>query len=360
MEPGARTRRFSVAPSLGTPALSRSSATSMGTEASVHRSRLPLLVIVAAAAACSTHGSSKEDEHELLAHDSTLAAELGSDQGSTALGLPAACGVVTRAAPPAASVQHRAEELTRQALDAEIHGNIGDARSLLRSASALDATNKSAAYHLGRTSEELHDSSSAMRAFCRYLALRPTPAESAEASMRVARLAPRAAGAAASTTTNGSAAFGASNSLHAGGQRIAGSGGAHPSTAAAVPRHGQTARSSQRVIAAASGGSVSLPARQRVVVAPAVDDSDAVATSGGEVVATSRPVRDADPPPSAPSTARRGPSAAQGAVIGAASGAIIGAVTGRSVKSAVVGAAAGGLLGAVVVRAGEPRRRLER
>ena len=326
----------------------------------MHRSRLPMLVIFAAAAACSTHGSSTEDENALLAHDSTLVARLGSDEGSAGLGLPAACGVVTRAAPPSASGQRRAEELTRQALDAEIHGNIGDARSLLRTASALDATNKSAAYHFGRTSEELHDSTSAMRAFCRYLALRPTPAESAEASMRVARLAPRGARAPATTTTNGSTTFSASGNQNAGSQRVAMNGRAQPSAGAAVPHRSKSARSGRRMVGATNASSVSPSASQRVAAAPSAGKAHAVGAAGGEVVATSQPVHDVDPPPSAPSTVRRGPSPVQGAVIGTASDAIIGAVTGRSVKSAVIGAAAGGILGTVVVSARTPRRHWRR
>jgi hypothetical protein len=319
----------------------------------LHRSPLPLLVILAAAVACSTQGSSERDENELLSRDSTLVARLGSDQKSNALSLPAACGIVARAPSPSVASQRRAEDLTRQALDAEIHGNIGAARSLLRTASDLDATNTSAAYHLGRTSEELHDSTAAMRAFCRYLALRPTPAESAEASMRVARLAPRATLAATLAPTPPAT----SSVQRATGQRVAVTGRSSRSSGTVVRTRGvQTTRAPQQAHRVATDGTSSSPAASRSVAGAPAADASVHATAGGEVVPTSPPASDGDPSPSAPSTARRGPSATQGAVIGAASGAIIGAVTGRSVKSAVIGAAAGGLLGTVVVRARQPRR----
>jgi hypothetical protein len=319
-------------------------------------------VILAAAAACSTQGSSERDENDLLAHDSTLVARLWSDGKSNALQLPTACGVVARATRPSAASQHRAEDLTRQALDAEIHGNIAAARSLLRTASDLDATNKSAAYHLGRTSEELHDSTTAMRAFCRYLALRPTPAESAEASMRVARLTPRATPAATLAPTTVSTSPATSSVRGATGQRVAVGGRSSRSSGTVVRSRGvQGTRAQRQAHGVATGVTSSSPASSRsVAVAPAAGDAGVHATAGGEVVPTSQPASDVDPSPSASSTARRGPSAAQGAVIGAASGAIIGAVTGRSVKSAIIGAAAGGILGTVVVGAREPRRRWSR
>ena len=154
----------------------------------MHRSRLSVLVILAAAAAaCSKHDASEESA--ILSEDRTLVARLDLDQESHKPALPAACGTIAIAAQPAVSIQHQADELTRQARDAEMHGDVKEARSLLRRASELDATNKTAAYHLGRTSEALGDSTAAMTAYCRYLALTPTTAEAVEAHQRVTRLA---------------------------------------------------------------------------------------------------------------------------------------------------------------------------
>src|SRR5690348_12847250 len=138
-----------------------------GTEAPVHRSRLSVLVIVAAAAACSRHDAS--DESAILSEDRTLVARLDLDQESHKPALPAACGTIALPAQPAVANQHQADELTRQASDDEMHGDLKEARSLFRRASELDATNKSAIYHLGRTSEALGDSGAAVTAYCRYL-----------------------------------------------------------------------------------------------------------------------------------------------------------------------------------------------
>ena len=152
----------------------------------MHRSRLSVLVIFAAAAACSKHDAS--EENAILSEDRTLVARLDVDQETHKPALPAACGTVTIPAQPAVDNQRQAEELTRQASDAEMHGDVKEARSLLRRASELDATNKTAAYHLGRTSETLGDSTAAMTAYCRYLALTPTTAEAVEAHQRVTKL----------------------------------------------------------------------------------------------------------------------------------------------------------------------------
>ena len=158
----------------------------------MHRSRPFVLVILAAGAACSKHDPS--EGNDMLSQDRTLAAQL-NDRASRQPALPVACGTITVAAAPSAANQQQADELTRQAGVAEMHGNIDSARSLLNHASALDGTNKSAAYHLGRTSEALGDRTTALTSYCRYLALAPTAAESVEARQRVndlSRSMPRA------------------------------------------------------------------------------------------------------------------------------------------------------------------------
>ena len=110
----------------------------------MHRSRLSMLVIFAAAAACTTRDDSKRTTDDSLSKDPTLVAKLeaGKQAGQP---LPDACGTVAIGARPSDANRAQAEELTRKAYDAEMQGNVQEARALLRRASDLDATNKSAA-----------------------------------------------------------------------------------------------------------------------------------------------------------------------------------------------------------------------
>ena len=212
-----------------------------------------------------------------------------------------------------------------------MHGNIQDARALLRRAATLDATNKSAAYHLGRTSEALGDRSSAMTAYCRYLALAPTAAESVEARQRLTNLSRSVPRATASATDSVAARH----------------------SVAAAPR---SATSRARVTHAP--GVVPSGAVQSQPVEPQTTQSQtpSVAVEGDVVAARpAAPVTDPSPAPSR--TQRRTSIGVQSAIIGAATGAIFGAATGRSVKSAVIGAAAGGVLGTVVGTAARPTGR---
>lgn len=321
----------------------------------MHRSRLSVLVIVAAsAAACSRHDAS--DESAILSEDRTLVARLDVDRESHEPALPAACGTIAIAAQPAASNQHQAEELTHQARDAEMHGDVKEARSLLRHASELDATNKTAVYHLGRTSEALGDSAAAMTAYCRYLALTPTTAEAVEAHQRVTRLAQAkvhvASGSAIDRTTSVRSTVAtappraptvASTSSTAVRRVATKTTSVARSTAVASPAPSTRASS-------VNSGRIAEPAVRSeptagVRVAP---DTAASTVAAGDVEMTPSREPTAEQPAPAPRTSRRGPSRAQSAGIGAAAGAIIGGVTGRSVKSAVIGAAAGGILGTVV------------
>jgi YmgG-like glycine-zipper protein len=293
----------------------------------MHRSRLSVLVIFAAMAACSSHDDSEGTE--LLSHDRTLAAQIETDNEARQMPLPAACGTAVVAAQPAAANQSQARELTRRGQDAEIQGNIQEARSLLRRAFELDGTSKSTAYHLGRTSEELGDRTAAMTAYCRYLALRPTMTESSEARQRVARLS--------QSVTTGVAAGSVGESMPAARR-----------TSVATVRRLTRARpaSERRVVASAGVEQSAVPASQEVYGASSgiMTESDAVPTPD--------PLPSVEQPSTTSRSARRGPSSTQSAILGAATGAIIGAATGRSVKSAVIGAAAGGVLGTVVGRIG--------
>ena len=313
----------------------------------MHRSRPFVLVILAAAAACSKRDPAEGSD--ILSQDRTLTARLeATTRDSRHPTVPDACGAITLTPAPSAASQQRAEALTQQAGVAELHGDIREAKALLRRASTLDGTNKSAAYHLGRTSEALGDDDTAMSAYCRYLALAPTAAESAEARQRVAGLTrsmPHAASAAASSVV------------------------ASRAVAVAVSTRPARQRSSIRSRAVATAHVTPAPSVEPSgsalpqAVAPrsarTTTDGDATqgtATAGGDVVATATPVP-ADPSPVPPRAQRRGSIGIQSAIIGAATGAIFGAATGRSVRSTVIGAAAGGVLGTVVGTATRPSGR---
>jgi hypothetical protein len=297
-----------------------------------------VLVILAALAACSTHDDSQETA--FLSKDSTLVAQLQKDTQPRPPALPDACGAVTLAAQPAVASKRQADELTRRAYDAEMLGNVQEARALLRRATEIDATNKSAAYHLGLTSETLGDRAAAISAYCRYLTLTPTTAESVEARQRVTKL---------SQTETRVAAGSVAESTPV--RRRASSTAARRTT--------REARSVEARVVASAPVRQSVPAASRERGTPSPTPSDPVSTSpdvgrtpdgaaAGSDGATASPAPSADQPPTAARTERRGVSRTQSGIIGAAAGAIIGGATGRSVKGAVIGAAAGGILGTAV------------
>lgn len=306
----------------------------------MHRSPLSVLVILAAMAACSTHDDSQGSA--ILSKDSTLVAQLQKDKQPQQPALPTACGAVTVAAQPAAANKRQADELTRRAYDAEMLGNVQEARALLRRATELDATNKSASYHLGLTSETLGDRTAAISAYCRYLTLTPTTAESVEARQRVAKL---------SQTETRVAAGSVSDSESTPVRRRA------PSTTAGRVARG--ARTVEPRVVASAPVAQSVPAASRERDTPSPTSSDPVATSpsvdrtadgpaAGSDGASSRSAPSVEQPSTSTRTERRGASRTQSAIIGAAAGAIIGGATGRSVKGAVIGAAAGGIFGTAV------------
>ena len=328
----------------------------------MHRSRLSVLVIFAAAAACSKQDDSAGTD--LLSQDRNLVARLEVNQETRQLPLPTACGSVRIAAQPAVENKNKSEELTRQAQDAEMHGNVQQARTLLSQAAQLDATNKSAAYHLARTSETLGDSSAALTAYCRYLALTPTTSESLEARQRVSNLSKSLSRVSAGSVTDSVPARRTASAVVT--RRVTREQPVVERRVASAPRQAST----PAVSAPVAKAKPAKPVEQRDTSSPSTTGSVADQTSapngsattsrevdgatrtttGGDVVLADRPAQPVDePPPStAPSASRRGSSRTQGAMIGAAGGAIIGAVTGRSVKSAIIGAAAGGVLGGVV------------
>ena len=239
----------------------------------MHRSRLSVLVIFAAVAACSTRDDSKGTDG--LSQDPTLVARLEAGKQTRPQPLPDACGTVAVGAPPSSANQAQADELTRRAYDAEMQGNVQEARTLLRRASDLDATNKSAAYHLGLTSETLGDRTAAVTAYCRYLALAPTSAESAEARQRVAKL---------SQATTRVAAGSVSESASTSRRR------ASAATSRRVVRERRAAEPRVVVSAAPREADVSPAPSEPVIVSREAGGKSDGAAVEGEVIATSRPV----------------------------------------------------------------------
>lgn len=292
----------------------------------MHRSPLSALVLLAAVAACSTSDATAGSE--LLAQDTVLVARLAPELAPRRPALPDACGAVTTAAPPADAGMAQAEALAHRAYAAEVMGDLQAARALLARASDLDGTNESAVYHLGRITEALGDRAAAVTAYCRFLALTPTTAESDEARQRVARLSQPETHVVA----------------------------ARASETAGTARRQTRTTASRRVTRARAAVATSVVSTRTVEAAPsppgattdaAVVHGAADTVAGGEVVAATSAQAPSGQPATAARTSGGGPSRAQRAGIGAAAGAIVGAVTGRSVKGALIGAAAGGLLGTV-------------
>ena len=316
----------------------------------MHRSRPFVLVVLAAAAACSKRDPA--EGNDILSQDRTLAARLETTaKDSRHPTVPDACGAITLAPAPSAADQQQAEALTQQAGVAELHGNIREAKSLLRRASELDGTNKSAAYHLGRTSEALGDNGTALTAYCRYLALAPTAAESLEARQRVAGLARSMPRATSSAASNAVVPGAIANPTPTRPARERASIDPRAVASAAMQRSAPT-RSPARVppspnvVSSGSAQPQSVEPQSSSATTPA-DDTHGSTTAAGDVVARA-PMPAPDPAPAPPRAQRRGSIGAQSAIIGVATGAIIGAATGRSVRSTVIGAAAGGVLGTVV------------
>jgi hypothetical protein len=311
-----------------------------GTEALVHRSRPTVLVIFAAVAACSTHDDAKGTD--LLSQDRTLVARLQADRGARPAPLPAACGTVAIAPKPASANQTQAKDLTLQAQSEEMQGNISNARALLRRASELDATNQTAAFLLGRTNEALGDRTAAMTAYCRYLALTPSSAESADARQRVAELSKTTTRVSAGSVTE-SASTGVRAPV-ATRQRVT----REQRTLAAKP---PVARATvvQSAVATSQARGIGTPTPSApAATSPSENEAASSTAAEHDVVVARDPAPAVDAPATDSRVERRVPSRTQTAIIGATTGAIIGAATGRSVKGAVIGAAAGGIFGTVV------------
>jgi len=304
----------------------------------VHRSRLVMLLVIPAFAACSTQKAAEPST--ALSQDSALVTRVGeyqhADKQTEKQPFPDACGTFTiPTAAPADTLEAR--ELAQRGYNAELLGNVREASALLRRSSELDAADKSAAYHLGRISEVLGERRPAIQAYCRYLALSPTATEQAEVRRRVESLAQAQAPISARVAVATSGVT--HKATHLEQPRVVAKSSVHARTPMTQPK-----RETHSTTTVASGA-VDLPARAAPgttsPIAPRRADSVVVESDDVEVElpAVERPRAD-----------QRGPNRAQSAGIGAVAGAIIGGVAGRSGKSAAIGAVAGGILGAVVVR----------
>jgi hypothetical protein len=324
----------------------------------VHRSALSVLVIFAAAAACSSHDDS--DAIQLLSKDPSLSARLEIAQDDRQLPLPDECGTVKVATQPSVARKSHSEVLTEQASKSEILGNVQEARTMLRRATELDATNASAVYHLGRTSEELGDNAAATTAYCRYLTLSPSTAESGETRERVIKLSHSVTSVAAGNVSDSVTAVG-----NVGRASSARRNGSTPQRSAthAQPAHRSGASAGANVAKARSAVAISSSRRAHssgaaessangsstssgpATAAPAGDGAPeqpaAVNARSTNDVATGRPTPRDEQSSTASLPASRGPNRAQSAGIGAATGAILGAV-------------AGGILGTMVGRGRSP------
>ncbi len=278
-------------------------------------SRMSMLFVLASVAACATRDDAGRTKG--LSRDSALIAELET-QNTHQLRLPDACRTV--APQPQATVRRMivAKELARQAGEAEILGNLRDASALLRRASALDATDPSTAYHLGRVSEAILDSTGAVAAYCRYLTLGADSIESADVRRRVDGLSQSVA----SKSTH----VGQSLATH---QPAPSARMRQPIRRQATPRSRVLARSSRET---------SLPRSSPASTRPP-------ASTGGVTQASTR----ARPVDNRASGQQTTTPARRGGISGVA-GAIIGGVTSPTGKVVAIGAAVGGILVMLIAR----------
>jgi hypothetical protein len=301
-----------------------------------------MFVSLAAVAACSTR--KEATSAGTLAQDSALVTRVRAfqdtdkqtDKPVAKPSFPDACGTFMI---PAASAgdRARARSLAQRAYTAEMLADMKEASSLLRRASALDATDKSAAYHLGRISEALGDRHSAIQAYCRYLALSPSAAERTEVNQRVLALA--------QTPTQTQVQAQVQAPPRAPTQRVA---------AAAIPRevprpkrestHSTSSAHSTSIV---ENGAIDAPQQSQPATTPSPAERNV-----GRVVVDSDDVEVERPllPAEQRHAESHGTNPMRTTGIGAIAGAIVGGVAGRNAKSAAIGAVAGGILGAVASR----------
>lgn len=91
---------------------------------------------------------------------------------------------------PDADARRRTRDLVQRGQQAAILGDNLSALRALLDASKLDASDADLAYQLGRAHELMRDSVSAVREYCRFLALAPTAPDAAEVIEKIRALAP--------------------------------------------------------------------------------------------------------------------------------------------------------------------------
>jgi hypothetical protein len=122
----------------------------------------------------------------LILADSAMAQASSSE--SAGANLPRdLCPAIPKATTPSEEQRRSARDLVRRAQEAAIVEDNATARELYQRAAALDATDASVAYALGREYETIHDSR-AITEYCRFLSLRPTAPEAEDVGRRVASL----------------------------------------------------------------------------------------------------------------------------------------------------------------------------
>jgi tetratricopeptide (TPR) repeat protein len=100
----------------------------------------------------------------------------------------AACPVFPPPTPPVREQTDEANRLGTVARESALEGDHKAARDLFNQAAQLNQADPSLAYRLGRESEELGDSTAAVREYCRYLSLAPSTGEAPGVRDRLSRL----------------------------------------------------------------------------------------------------------------------------------------------------------------------------
>jgi hypothetical protein len=297
------------------------------------------LVLLAPASAllvaCGTRTNVANGEQP-LDDDLALAAELPTDLASgdysRLLASIRSCRAEERAERVSATEVARAASLTQQAHEAELLGEQANARALLERAALLDPRNRTALYHLGRSSEALHDTAAAIRAYCRYLQLNPGADDAAEARARVLALwqAPSAAPARALAATRPASTTPVISTR-------------------AVPLRKPRVRQAASPVAPQPRVTVHRAEHGSTDVLPSAASNGEVTDSAVVPPMPSPPVATAPAPTPVPPDSPRASSggATRGAIAGAAVGAIAGAAMGGKLKHVLIGTAAGAVIGAV-------------
>jgi tetratricopeptide (TPR) repeat protein len=100
----------------------------------------------------------------------------------------AGCPVFPQPVNPVREQTEEANRLSSLARESSLEGDHKSARDLFSQAAQLNAADPNLAYRLGRESEELGDTTAAVREYCRYLSLSPTAGEAPGVRERLTKL----------------------------------------------------------------------------------------------------------------------------------------------------------------------------